>query len=114
MLGRRATPALGDLEYESVNLIDEGGEFGGSPHSQSGELGGAPLPAYYRFDLGVRRSWHTRLGDRDGVLSAFGTVSNLASRVNVLNVTVDPSSGARTPVEMRPFSPLVVGLDWQF
>jgi hypothetical protein len=112
VMGRRTTPALGELEYEAVNLIDQGGEFGGSP--TSGEPGGATLPAYHRLDLGVRKTWHTRFGNRDGVLAAFGTVSNIMSRDNVLTFAVDPASGTRTPVGMRPFSPLVVGIDWQF
>jgi hypothetical protein len=111
MLGRRAATALGDLEYEAVNMLDQGGEFGGSPLSGRP---GAALPAYHRIDLGVRKSWHTRLGHRDGVLAAFGTVSNLLSRENVLTFEVNPATGARTPIEMRPFSPLVVGIDWQF
>jgi hypothetical protein len=112
IMGRRGTSALGDLEYEAVNLLDRGGEFGGSP--SSGALGATPLPAYHRLDLGVRKSWPTRLADRDGVLAVFGTVSNLMSRSNVLTFTVDPATGASEPITMRPLSPVVVGIDWQF
>lgn len=114
MMGRRTTSPLGELEYEAVNMLDQGGEFGGSPAGWSGALGGTTLPAYHRLDLGLRKSWHTRLGNRNGLLSAFGTISNLMSRDNVLTIAVDPATGERTPIEMRPFSPLVVGLDWQF
>ena len=114
MMGRRTTSSLGELEYEAVNMLDQGGEFGGSPAGWSGALGGTALPAYHRLDLGVRKSWHTRLGNRAGVLSAFGTVSNLMSRANVMTFAVDPATGEAKPIEMRPFSPLVVGIDWQF
>jgi hypothetical protein len=113
LLGRRTTTSLGEIEYESVSLTDEGGEFGGSPAGWSGALGGAALPAYHRFDLGIRKSWLTRIGGRSGVLAAYGTVSNLMDRNNVLTFAVDPAGGV-TPVEMRPFAPVVVGLDWQF
>ncbi|HEU4364133.1 MAG TPA: hypothetical protein VFT13_01575, partial [Candidatus Krumholzibacteria bacterium] len=114
ILGRRATSTLGSLEYEAVNLLDQGGEFAGSPGAWSEALGGTALPAYYRLDLGVRKQWRTRIGERDGLVAVFGTVSNLMGRTNVLAVTVDPATGERTPVEMRPFSPLVVGIDWRF
>jgi len=114
MLGRTASSALGDLEYESVNLLDEGGEFGGSPVIGPGGPGGTTLPGYHRLDLGFRKSWLTRIAGHDGMLAAFGTVSNLMARSNVLTYAVDPATGARAPVEMRPLSPLVVGIDWQF
>jgi hypothetical protein len=32
----------------------------------------------------------------------------------VLTYVEDPSAGRRIVVEMRPLSPLVVGLDWSF
>jgi hypothetical protein len=31
-----------------------------------------------------------------------------------MTVAVDPSTGRRSDVEMMPFSPLVVGIDWRF
>jgi hypothetical protein len=114
MLGRRTTAALGSLEWEACNLIDQGCEFAGSPRAWSEPLGATTLPAYYRIDLGVRKQWQVRLGDREGRVAVFGTATNLLARQNVLTVTVDPSTGARSPVEMRPLSPLVVGIDWRF
>jgi hypothetical protein len=112
--GRRTTSTLGNLEYESVNLLDQGAEFAGSPGVWSEPLGGTALPAYLRIDLGVRKQWRTRLADRDGFVAVFGTFSNLLGRSNTLTRTVDTGTGLSTPVEMRPFSPLVVGVDWQF
>ncbi len=41
-------------------------------------------------------------------------MSNLLGRANVLTYTDDPVTGGQSPVEMRPFAPLVLGLDWQF
>jgi len=113
VLGRRDTATLGTLEWESSNLLD-GSEFAGSPSAWSGALGGTGLPAYHRLDLGVRKRWPVKFAGRDGVVSAFGTVTNLLGRSNVLTFAVDPSTGSRNVLEMRPLSPLVVGIDWRF
>jgi hypothetical protein len=54
------------------------------------------------------------IGRRDVTLALFGTLTNLLARTNVLTIAVDPETGRRTAIEMRPLSPLVVGLDWRF
>jgi hypothetical protein len=113
-LGRRGTGLLGAFEWESCNLLDQGCEFAGSPSHDTRHLGGTRLPDYLRLDLGVRKHWHLGIGGRDVELGVFGTVTNLFSRRNVLAVATDPSTGERSLVEMRPFAPLVVGLDWRF
>jgi hypothetical protein len=112
-LGRRATGVTGDFEWEACNLLDRGCEFGGSPRS-NGELGADRLPGYLRVDLGARQHWHLRLAGRDVMLALYGTLTNLLGRSNVLTVATDPTTGRRTPIEMRPRSPLVLGLDWRF
>ena len=111
--GRRSTGVTGAFEWEACNLLDQGCEFGGSPQTGD-ELGATRLPAYARLDLGVRRHWHLRLVGRDVMLAAYGTLTNLLGRSNVLTVVTDPSTGRRTAIEMRPRAPLVVGLDWRF
>jgi hypothetical protein len=103
----------GAFEWEACNLLDQGCEFGGSPQTDAA-LGATKLPAYARLDLGVRRHWHLRLVGRDVMLAAYGTLTNLLGRTNVLTVVTDPSTGRRTTIEMRPRAPLVVGLDWRF
>jgi hypothetical protein len=113
-LGRRGTAPSGAVEWEACNLRDRGCELGGSPHYDGAALGGTRLPGYLRLDLGVRQHWHVHLGGRDAVVALFGTVTNVLGRNNVLTYAGDPATGARTAVEMRPFAPLVVGLDWQF
>jgi hypothetical protein len=112
-LGRRATGVTGAFEWEACNLLDRGCEFGGSPRS-NGELGATRLPGYLRVDLGARQHWHLRLGGRDVMLALYGTLTNLLARSNVLTFATDPTTGRRTPIEMRPRAPLVVGLDWRF
>ena len=111
--GRRSTGVTGAFEWEACNLLDQGCEFGGSPQTEDA-LGATKLPAYARLDLGVRRHWHLRLVGRDVMLAAYGTLTNLLGRSNVLTTATDPATGRRTPIEMRPRAPLVVGLDWRF
>jgi hypothetical protein len=111
--GRRATGVTGDFEWEACNLVDQGCEFGGSPQA-GGSLGANRLPAYARVDVGVRQHWHLRLAGRDVMLAAYGTLTNLLGRSNVLTVVTEPGTGRRTTIEMRPRAPLVLGLDWRF
>jgi hypothetical protein len=112
--GRRATAASGTFEWEACNLRDKGCELAGSPHYQGAPLGGLRLPSYARLDLGVRQRWRVQVGGRDAELAVFGTMTNLLGRTNVLTYADDPLTGRRSAVEMRPFAPLVLGLDWQF
>jgi hypothetical protein len=76
-------------------------------------LGSTRLPAYLRIDLGLRKHWHLRVGGQDWQIAVFAAVSNLLDRTNVSAVTVDPSTGQRTQIEMRPRSPLVIGIEWR-
>ena len=77
-------------------------------------LGETELPGYYRLDLGIRKQWHVTFAGREGRMAAFATATNLLSRSNVLTVSEDPSTGERSFLDMRPLSPIVVGIDWRF
>jgi hypothetical protein len=112
--GRRSTSVLGGLEWESCNLLDRGCEFGGSPRNDPAQVGGTSLPPYFRVDAGVRKHWHLRIAGRDGQLALHGTMTNLLSRANVLTRIRSDADVRGLPLEMRPFAPLVVGLDWRF
>jgi len=112
-MGRRGTPLSGVLEWEAPNLLDRGSEFGGSPHL-GGPLGGTTLPSYLRLDVGVRKSWTLKVGGRNALLAAYGTVTNVLNRKNVLTTAIDPATGRPVDIEMRPLAPLVAGLDWRF
>lgn len=113
-MGRRATTIAGGLEWESCNLLDEGCEFGGSPHHGGESLGASALPAYFRMDVGLRKHWHFTVGGHDLPIALFGTVTNVFSRTNVLRYARNPETGELVAVEMRPLAPLVVGLDWRY
>jgi hypothetical protein len=113
-IGRRATLLDSSVEWEACNLLDQGCEFAGSPRYRTDQLGATSLPTYFRIDLGLRKHWHLEVGRRDVELGLFGTVTNLFGRKNVLTLAPAGATGAPRVVEMRPRSPLVVGLDWRF
>jgi hypothetical protein len=112
--GRRTTTAIGNIEWEACNLLDQGCEFGGSPHYVGQPLGATKLPTYVRIDVGVRKHWHVGVGGRDAQVGLFGSLTNLLGRKNVLTYAEDPSTGEINAIDMRPRAPLVVGLDWRF
>ena len=114
MFGRRTTTITNGFEWEACNIVDRGCEFGGSPYLGGSALGGTPLPAYLRVDMGVRQHLHLSIRGRDLQLALFGTFTNLLGRHNVLTYSTVPLTGARTAVEFRRPSPLVVGIDWRF
>ncbi|MEZ4415419.1 MAG: TonB-dependent receptor [Gemmatimonadota bacterium] len=112
LLGRRSTLIATAFEWEACNVID-GCEFVGTPDYTGSPLGGVRLPSYVRIDAGVRKHWHRRLQGRDTRLGAYATVTNLLGRKNVLTYVRDPAGGL-AGVDMRPLSPLVLGLEWWF
>ena len=112
-LGRRTSASGGAFEWEACNLLDRGCEFAGTPFLD-GPLGGQHLPSYVRMDLGARKHWHVDVGRRDAVIGVYGTVTNVLGRSNVLTDILDPVTGGRRRIDMRPPSPLVVGVDWRF
>jgi hypothetical protein len=111
--GRRATAVSGPFEWEGCNLLDRGCEFTGSPQT-IGAIGATRLPAYVRLDLSLRKHWHLSIGHRDVTLGAFGTITNLLGRKNVMTVLTEPATGRTSSIEMRPRAPLVAGVDWLF
>ena len=114
LLGRRATAVANGLEWEACNLRDRGCEFGGTPHHRGETLGGTSLPAYLRMDLSLRQQWSFEAAGRRTTMAAFGTITNLLGRDNILTYARNPATGQRVPVTMRPRAPLVAGLEWQF
>lgn len=110
--GRPATPLVGDLEWESCNLLDGGCEFGGTPSQATDELGQAALPSYVRLDLGIRKHWHLSVRGRDVAPAAFASITNVFGHRNVL--AVGESAVGGVTVTMRPRALLLLGLDWRY
>jgi hypothetical protein len=114
LFGRHGTAVTGPFEWEGCNLVDRGCEFAGSPRQARGSVGLLDLPTYLRLDLGLRKTWLVHIARRDAELALFGTLTNILDRHNVLTEVIDPITGSRGQVEMRPRSPLTIGLDWRY
>ena len=114
LFGRRTTTIASGFEWEACNLTDRGCEFAGSPYYGGESLGAVKLPAYFRADFSARQRWSFMMGGRQVEMAVFGTFTNLFGRTNVLTYARDPATGRPVAVEMRPRSPLVLGLDWRF
>jgi len=112
--GARATTIEDPFEWEACNLLDRGCEFAGTPAHRLEPLGGASLPGYVRTDLGLRQTFGLRLGGRPHSLAAYGTLTNLFSRRNLMTFVRDPGTGGRTAVTPRPRALLVLGAEWSF
>jgi hypothetical protein len=112
--GRRVSAVDGALEWESCNVLDRGCEFGGSPVLDPSAIGRDRLPAYVRVDVGARKHWHVGLAGRDAQIAIHGTLSNVFGSRNVLTIASDPATGDPVRVGMRPFAPLLLGVDWRF
>ena len=112
--GRRTSIVNGSFEWESCNLRDRGCEFGGSPRTDLRGIGTTVLPFYARTDLGVRKHWHASVQHRETEIAVFGTITNVLGRSNVLTYARSSTLDALTPIDMRPFAPLVLGMEWRF
>ena len=111
--GRTTTALVGPVEWEACNLADNGCEFAGAALHGEG-LGETRPGSYIRTDLGIRKHWHLRLGDRDAMLTLHGTLVNVLNRKNTLNYEIDPLTGSVSPIDMLGLSPLVVGVELAF
>ena len=112
--GRRTTAVIGPFEWEACNLRDRGCEFSGTPRVATEMLGQLKLPFYLRADLGIRKHWHVDIGRRNVEVALFGSATNVFGRRNLLTLASVAASNALSPVEMRPFAPLVIGFEWHF
>ena len=112
--GRRTSIVNGPFEWESCNLRDRGCEFGGSPRVNLRTTGTAGVPFYARADLGVRKHWHALVRQREAEIAVYGTITNLLGRSNVLTYSRSATTDALVPIDMRPFAPLVLGMEWRF
>lgn len=113
-VGRRSSTFAGPFEWDACNLRDRGCEFAGAPFQRTDPLGRTVLPRYLRADIGARKHWHLNAGERDMLVAAFATWTNIFDRANVLTVVRDPRLTVAQPVSMRPSAPLVLGMDWSF
>jgi hypothetical protein len=114
LFGRRTTTIASGFEWEACNLTDRGCEFAGSPYYGGESLGAVKLPAYLQggFQRPATLVIHDgRTPDGDGRLRHLHQSPRADQRAHL---RADPANGRPVAVEMRPRSPLVLGLDWRF
>jgi CarboxypepD_reg-like domain len=111
-VGRHATASRGAVEWDGCNLADRACEFAGTPAASPNALGALTLPGYVRLDVGARKTWRRVIRNRENVVTAYGTLTNLFNRTNYL--TRFERDGVLSGVEMRSRTPLVVGMEWRY
>jgi hypothetical protein len=101
------------FSWEASDPVLGEGDLAGTPLRVGDGINDLELPAYVRVDFGVRAGWGVRLGGRQGSVSTFLTIENLANRSNLLTYRVDPATGALLPLGAGP-SALNAGVQIEF
>ncbi|MEO8880408.1 MAG: TonB-dependent receptor [Gemmatimonadaceae bacterium] len=100
------------VEWTPYTSSSGQGDLAGSPGQIAGALDGARLPAYARFDLGVRHDWRLRLFGRSSAVTTSASLSDLFNRGNALGMLAaqaGPNSLLRLPRRSATF-----GLEWKY
>jgi hypothetical protein len=109
--GRPTTVLSDDIGWDTRDPFSGVREMSGSPQRTEGQLNGARLPAYLRFDLGVR---HTMSLWRTGAdVTGFAGVNNMFDRENKTGYVRPSGTSRRRDLTMLPAS-IVLGLEWRY
>ncbi|MEP7087687.1 MAG: TonB-dependent receptor [Gemmatimonadota bacterium] len=100
------------VEWSPYSSAAGQGDLAGSPGRIAGALDGSRLPAYARFDVGVRRDWRLRVFGRESEVTTSASLSNLFDRGNTLGVLASQASpGAFL---LLPRRSATFGLNWKY
>jgi hypothetical protein len=88
------------------------GDLAGSPQRIVGALDGTRLPAYVRFDVGVKHDWHLRLFGRESGLTTSVGLTNLFNRGNALGMLAAPAGSSA--LLLLPRRSATFGLEWKY
>lgn len=100
------------LEWTPYTPASGSGDLSGSPQHIVGPLNGAQLPAYVRFDVGVRREWGLRLFGGPAHIAGIATISNVFGRGNVLGLSASSAGSLLQPL-LLPARNLELGFEWK-
>lgn len=107
------TSAIADqVEWSPYSSAAGQGDLAGSPGRIAGALDGYRLPAYARFDVGVRHDWRWRVFGRESEVTTSASLSNLFDRGNALGVLAPQASSSA--FLLLPRRSATFGLDWKF
>lgn len=100
------------VEWTPYTSSSGAGDLAGSPGQIAGALDGARLPAYARFDLGVRHDWRLRLLGRVSEVTTSASLSDLFNRGNALGMlAAEPGTNA---LLLLPRRSATFGLEWKY
>lgn len=111
--GRPTSPVESGFAWEPFDALSGEVEFAGTPLRDSESINEARLPAYIRWDLGIRREWSPAVLGRPGSVSAFLDVTNVLRRRNVLGYQIDPSAPEWRNLALERTS-ASFGFEWSF
>lgn len=100
------------VEWTPYTSSSGEGDLAGSPGQIAGALDGARLPAYARFDLGVRHDWRLRLFGRVSEVTTSASLSDLFNRGNALGMLA-AQTGANALL-LLPRRSATFGLEWKY
>lgn len=100
---RPTSPILGSVAWEWQDVLTSQREVTGTPQYSPTSVGAGRLPAYFRFDVGVRHVVSLRRLHA-GEAMLFANVDNVFGRRNAIGLTQDSGAAASRMLPMRPRS----------
>jgi len=111
--GTPASVFANRVEWHPYTPASGRGDLAGSPGAIVGPLDGTRLPAYVRWDLGVRHTWALAAFGRTARVTGTATVTDVLNRANALGLLLSPRLGAARAL-VGPGRGLVLGMEWSY
>ncbi|HUP00198.1 MAG TPA: TonB-dependent receptor [Gemmatimonadota bacterium] len=101
------------FEWKVFDLLSGEVEFVGAPIRAPGKLNADRVPAYVRWDLGIRKRWHYTGPGPEGSITTYLDVINVLGRKNALGYQLGPTGSDLQVLTLRPAS-ILFGIEWSF
>jgi hypothetical protein len=111
--GRSTNLVQEGFDWESFDRLSGEVEFSGTPLRLSDAVNDERLPAYVRWDIGIRKEWNPSLLGLSGSVMTYLDVTNVLEHDNVVGYGVNPSGLERRDLRLLPAS-TAFGLEWSF
>jgi hypothetical protein len=111
--GTAASVFANRVEWLPYSVSAGRGDLAGSPGAIMGPVNAARLPAYVRWDVGVRRTWALHAFGRTAELTGTATVTDILDRTNALGLLFSERLGTARQL-LFPGRGLVLGMEWAY
>ena len=101
------------FQWEMFDPLSGEVEFVGAPIRAPGKLNADRVPAYVRWDLGIRKRWHYTGPGPEGSITTWLDVINVLGRKNALGYQLASTGSGLEVLTLRPTS-VLFGIDWSF